>query len=112
MSAYSEQGYVLFTTIQDLFIYLFYLSFFNQTSIPDPQFWILNHWSFVSFVLYSSTEVSNQHFQAIELVDQPLPEKLNMGFLFYGHEVLQVVCVTFKYKATCNFLNINYICDT
>ena len=35
---------------------------------------------------------NNQHFQAIEFMDQPVPEKLDMGFLFYGHEVLQVEC--------------------
>ena len=29
----------------------------------------------------------------IEFLEQPVPEKLNMGFLFYGHEVLQVECV-------------------
>ena len=28
----------------------------------------------------------------IEFLEQPVPEKLNMGFLFYGHEVLQVEC--------------------
>ena len=27
--------------------------------------------------------------QAIEFLDQPVPEKLDMGFLFCGHEVLQ-----------------------
>ena len=35
---------------------------------------------------------NNQHFQAVEFLDQPVPEKLDMGFLFYGHEVLQVEC--------------------
>ena len=35
---------------------------------------------------------NNQRFQAIEFLDQPFPEKLDMGFLFYGHEVLQVEC--------------------
>ena len=43
---------------------------------------------------------SNQRFQAIEFMDRPVPEKLDMGFLFYGHEVLQVECVIVKYKAT------------
>ena len=28
-----------------------------------------------------------------EFLDQPVPKKLDMGFLFYGHEVLQVECV-------------------
>ena len=36
---------------------------------------------------------NNQHFQAIEFFDQPVPEKLYMGFLFYEYEVLQVECV-------------------
>ena len=35
---------------------------------------------------------NNQRFQTIEFLDQPVPEKLDMGFLFYGHEVLQVEC--------------------
>ena len=45
-------------------------------------------------------------------MDQPVPEKLNMGFLFYEHEVLQVVCLIFKYKATRNFLTIKHITDS
>ena len=44
-----------------------------------------DHWSDQLFQ-------NNQHFQAIEFLDQPVPEKLDMGFLFYGHEVLQVEC--------------------
>ena len=28
----------------------------------------------------------------IEFLEQPVPEKLDVGFLFYGHEVLQVEC--------------------
>ena len=35
---------------------------------------------------------NNQHFQAIEFLDQPVPEKLHMGIPFYGHKVLQVEC--------------------
>ena len=27
-----------------------------------------------------------QRFQAIEFVNRPVPEKLDMGFLLYGHE--------------------------
>ena len=42
-----------------------------------------DHWSDQLFQ-------NNQHFQAIEFLDQPVPEKLDMGFLFYGQEVLQV----------------------
>ena len=46
---------------------------------------------------------NNQRFQAIEFLDQPFPEKLDMGFLFYGHEVLQVECAdsqiqSYRYK--------------
>ena len=33
-------------------------------------------------------------------MDRPVPEKLDMRFLFYGHEVLQVECEIVKYKAT------------
>ena len=35
---------------------------------------------------------SNQRFQAIEFVDRPVPEKLDVfrSFLFHRHEVLQV----------------------
>ena len=33
-------------------------------------------------------------------VNLPVLEKLHMGFLFYGHKVLQVECVIVKYKAT------------
>ena len=73
--------------------------------IPNSGSSILDPWSWFSstprsLFFFSSTEVSNQHFQAIEFVDQPIPEKLNMGFLFYEHEVLEVVCLIFKYKAT------------
>ena len=35
---------------------------------------------------------NNQHFHAIEFLDQPVAEKLDMAFLFYGHEVLEVEC--------------------
>ena len=35
----------------------------------------------------------------MEFVDRPVPEKFDRGFLFYGHEVLQVECVIVKYKA-------------
>ena len=43
---------------------------------------------------------SNQRFQAIEFEDRPVPEELDIGFLFYGNEVLQVENVTVKYKAS------------
>ena len=39
---------------------------------------------------YLDSVQSNQRFQAIEFVDRPVPEKLYMGFIFYGHEVPQV----------------------
>ena len=86
------------------FIYLFYFQvLFNRSLIPDfsildPDFpvnlevllikiilFFFDHWSDQLFQ-------NNQHFQAIEFLDQPVPEKLDMGFLFYGHEVLQVEC--------------------
>ena len=59
-------------------------------------------------IFFSTTEVinavfqSNQRFQTIELVDRTVPERLDIfrSFLFYEHEVLQVECVTVKYKAT------------
>ena len=93
------------TTIHDLFIYFIFKFFLNQSSIPyspspilDPDFPVnlevllikiivfFDHWSNHLFQ-------SNQRFQAIEFVDRPVPEKLDKGFLFYGHEVLQVECV-------------------
>ena len=33
-------------------------------------------------------------------MDRSVPEKLDMGFLFYDDEVLHVECVIVKYKAT------------
>ena len=59
-------------------------------------FFFFDHWSDQLFQ-------NNQHFQAIEFLDQPVPEKLGMGFLFYGHEVLQVECAdshvqSYQYK--------------
>ena len=88
------------------FIYSFYFQvLFNRSSIPDSSildpdfpvnlevllikiirfFFFFDHWSDRLFQ-------NNQHFQAIEFLDQTIPEKLDMGFLFYGHEVLQVEC--------------------
>ena len=92
-------------TTDPRFIYLFYFQvLFNRSLIPDfsildPDFpvnlevllikiilFFFDHWSDQLFQ-------NNQHFQAIEFLDQPAPEKLDMGFLFYRHEVLQVECV-------------------
>ena len=56
-------------------------------------FFFFDHWS-------NYLSQSNQCFQATEFVDRPILEKLDMGFLFYGHEVLQVECMIVKYKAT------------
>ena len=103
--------------IHDLFIYFifkFFLtdpwSLISRSSILDPDFpvnlevllikiilFIFDHWS--DQLLFQN----NQHIQAIEFLDQPAPEKLDMGFLFYGHEVLQVECAdsqvqSFPYK--------------
>ena len=52
-----------------------------------------DHWSNNLFQI-------NQRFQVIEFVERAIPEKLDMGFPFYGHEVLQVKYVTVKYKGT------------
>ena len=95
---------------------------FNRFSTPDPRFSIgpiLHPWSsnlapafpvnlevllikIVLFFDHWSNQLfhGNQHFQATEFADRPVPEKLDMGFLFYGHKVLQVECVIVKYKAT------------
>ena len=79
------------TTIHDL---LFYFLFLKWSSIPDspspildPDFpvnlevllitiilFFFDHWSDHLFQ-------SNQRFQAIEFVDRPVPDKLDMGFL-------------------------------
>ena len=84
------------------FIFKFFLtdpwSLISRSSILDPDFpvnlevllikiilFFFDHWSDQLFQ-------NNQRFQAIEFLDQPVPEKLDMGFLFYGHEVLQVEC--------------------
>ena len=92
--------------IHDLFIYFifkFFLtdpwSLISRSSILDPDFpvnlevllikiilFFFDHWSDQLFQ-------NNQHFQAIEFLDQLVPEKLDMGFLSYGHEVLHVECV-------------------
>ena len=77
------------------FIYLFYFKvLFNRSLIPDfsildPDFpvnlevllikiflFFFDHWSGQLFQ-------NNQRFQTIEFLDQPVPEKLDMGFLIY-----------------------------
>ena len=69
------------TTIHDFFfLLLLFSSFFNRSSIPDPRFSIPDPPS--------------------SILAPGFPEKLDMGFLFYGHEVLKVECVIVKYKAT------------
>ena len=61
-----------------------------------------DHWSDQLFQ-------NNQHFQAIEFLDQPVPEKLDMGFLFYGQEMLQVECkVDCKTVRFCVFKKCKY----
>ena len=50
-----------------------------------------DHWRICNHLFQSI-----QRFQAIEFVDRPVPKKLDMEFLFYGHEVLQVKYVTAK----------------
>ena len=65
------------TTIHDLFIYFI---FKFSWPILHPRFPILDSRS--------------------SILAPDFPEKLDVGFLFYGHEVLEVECVTVKYKAT------------
>ena len=91
--------------IHDLFIYLFYFQvLFNRSLIPDfsildPDFPVNLEVLLIKIILFFSDHWSdqlfqnNQHFQAIEFLDQLVPEKLDMGFLSYGHEVLHVECV-------------------
>ena len=86
------------TTIHDLFIYF---NFFNRSSILDPSFPVNLEVKLITLYFFSATEVyqlfqSNQRFQAIEFADRarPVPEKLDVGFLFYGHDMIV------KYKAT------------
>ena len=56
-----------------------------------------------------SNKYGNQHFQVIEFLDQPVPEKLDMGFLFYGQEMLQVECkVDCKTVRFCVFKKCKY----
>ena len=60
--------------------------------------------NFVLFIDHWSNHLfqSSQPFQAIEFFDWRVPEKLDIfrSFLFYWHEMLQLECVTVKYKAT------------
>ena len=88
--------------IHDLFIYFIFkffltdprsLTLIPQSSILDPDFPVnLEVYSFFFDHWRDQLFQDNQHFQVIEFLDQPVPEKLNMGFLFYEHEVLQVEC--------------------
>ena len=97
-----------------IYLFILFSSFFNRSLILDPQSSIL-HPRFpvilevllikIAIVLsfdHGSKKLfqSNQRFQVIEFVDRPVPEKLDMGFLFCGHEMPQVECVIIKYKAT------------
>ena len=45
----------------------------------------------------------------MEFEDRPVPEKLDMGYLFYGQEVLQVECVIVDYQQSYSY---KYIRDT
>ena len=63
-----------------------------RSSILDPDFPVNVEVLLIKIVLvfdHRSNQLlqSNRLFQAIEFVDPPVPEKLDMGFLFYGHEV-------------------------
>ena len=86
------------------FIYSFYFQLlFNRSSIPnssilDPDLPVNLEVLLIKIIIiffdYWSDQLfqNNQHFQAIEFLDQPVPEKLDMGFPLYGHKVLQVEC--------------------
>ena len=87
------------------FTYLFILKFFFIRSlipdswILDPDFSVNLEVLLIKIILFffdlwsDQLLQNNQHFQAIELLDQPVQEKLDMGFLFYGHEsARQVEC--------------------
>ena len=91
------------TTIHDLFIYFISIFLADPRSSFSSKPWGYAH-NTVLFFDYWSNQLfqSNQRFQAIEFADRarPVPEKLDVGFLFYGHEVLQVECMIVKYKAT------------
>ena len=91
--------------IHDLFIYFTFnvfltdpLSLISRSSILDPDFPLNLEVLLIKIILLFFDRWSdqlfqnNQHFQAIEFLDQPVPEKLDMGFLFYGHKELQVEC--------------------
>ena len=63
-----------------------------RSSILDPDFPVNVEVLLIKIVLvfdHRSNQLfqSNRLFQAIEFVDPPVPEKFDMGFLFYGHEV-------------------------
>ena len=47
-----------------------------------------DHWSDHLCFIFNHLFQSNQRFQAIEFLDRPVPEKLDMGFLFDRQEVL------------------------
>ena len=78
--------------------FFFFSGFFTRFSIPDPPLSgsILDP----GFPVNLEVLLINQRFQAIEFVYRTVPEKFDMGFLFYGHEVLQMECVILKYRAT------------
>ena len=82
------------TTIHDLFISFIFKFFLTDPrfSIPAPVFPVNFEDLLIKIVLFfdhwsNQLFQSNQHFQAIEFVKRPVPEKLDMGFLFYGHDV-------------------------
>ena len=105
------------TTIY-LFIY-FQVFFLNRSLIPDSPSPILDPRSsildpdfpvhlevllikIVLFFDHRSNHLfqSNQRFQAIEFVDQPVPEKLDMGFLCAASGAASRVRQIVKYKTT------------
>ena len=66
------------TTIHDLFFYFFSKVILDpRFSITDPRSWFSSKPRSFTHYLFQG----NQRFQAIEFVDRPVPDKLDMGFL-------------------------------
>ena len=85
------------------FIYLFFCKFFltdprsliPRSSILNPNFPVNLEVLLINFFfrpLTWSVVPKKSTLSAIEFLDQPIPEKLDMGFIFYGYEMLQVEC--------------------
>ena len=76
-----------------------------RSSILDPDFPVHLEVLLIKIVLFFDHRSnhlfqSNQRFQAIEFVDQPVPEKLDMGFLCAASGAASRVRQIVKYKTT------------